>query len=117
MVRKLKSLVIITTPYFTDRLHETQQRIGDAGVPANESASNLGVIFDTNLDMSNHIKTVCRSSFTQLRPLRSIKYTLTHDSLEKVTHAFIGSRLHYCNALMYGLLQSSIGKLQWLPRC
>ena len=48
----------------------------------------------------------------QLGHLRSIKDTLTRDALEKVTHAFIGSRLDYCNALLYGLPQSSISKLQ-----
>ena len=105
-------VLVISTPYFTDRLHETHLRIGDANVQASESARNLGVIFDNTLDMSNHIKTVCRASFMQLRHLRSIKDTLTRDSLEKVTHAFIGSRLDYCNALLYGLPQSSISKLQ-----
>ena len=53
-------VLVISTPYFTDRLHETKLRIDDTGVQASESARNLGVIFDNNLDMSNHIKTVCR---------------------------------------------------------
>jgi len=48
----------------------------------------------------------------QLRHIRSIKDALTRDSLEKVTHAFIGSGLDYCNALLYGLPRSSISKLQ-----
>ena len=48
----------------------------------------------------------------QLRYLRSIKDALTCDLLVKVTHAFVGSRLDYCNALVYGLSQSSISKLQ-----
>ena len=54
---------------------------------------------------------MCRASFTHLRHFRSIKDTLTRDSLEKVSHAFIGSRLDYCNALLCGLPQSSISKL------
>ena len=57
---KTKSCVIFT-PYVTDRLHETQIRIGDAGVQENDSARNIGVIFENNPDMSNHIKTVCRA--------------------------------------------------------
>ena len=51
-------VLVISTPYFTDRLHETQLRIGDAGVQAIESARKRGVIIDNNLDKSNHIKTV-----------------------------------------------------------
>ena len=58
-------VLVISTPYFTERLHETHLIIGDDSVQASESARNLGVIFDNTLDMSNHIKTVCRASFMQ----------------------------------------------------
>ena len=34
-----------------------RHRLSDAGVQASESAHNLGVIFDNNLDMCNHTKT------------------------------------------------------------
>ena len=105
-------VLVITTPYFTDKLKETNLRVGDASVRASESACNLGVMFDNTLDMSHHIKTVCRASFMHLRHLRSIKDAPTHDSYEKVIHTFISSRLDYCNALLYGLPQSSISKLQ-----
>ena len=66
-----------------DRIHETQLRIGDDGVQASTS---VGVVFDNNLDMSNHINTVCMASFTQLRHLRS----MTCGSIEKPMYAFIG---------------------------
>ena len=89
-------------------------RIAGARVQASESARNLGVIFD--LDQSNHIKTVCRASFMQLRHPRFIKDIPTHDSLEKVNYAFIGSCLDYCNVLLYGLPQSSISKLQQIQK-
>ena len=69
-------------------------------------------MFNSSLDMSDHIKTVCRASFMQLIHLWSIKDALTHDSLQKVSHAFISSHLDYCSALLYGLPQSSISKLQ-----
>ena len=39
----------------------------------------------------------------QMRHLRSIKDTLTWDSLEKVIRAFISLHLGYCNALLSGL--------------
>ena len=73
------------------------------------SVSNPGRV---KSNLSNHINTVCRASFMQLRHVRYIKATLICDSLEKVTHAFIGLHQNYCNALLYGLSQSSISKLQ-----
>ena len=78
MMRKTEVLVI-STHYLVERLHETQLRIDDTGVEASESAHNLGVIVDNNLEMTNRIKTVCTASFTQLRHLRSIKDTLSRD--------------------------------------
>ena len=51
-------VLVISTPYFTDKLKETNLRVGDASVRANESARNLVVMFDNTLDMSDHIKTI-----------------------------------------------------------
>ena len=42
---KKTEILLISTPYVTDDLHETQLRIVDAGVQGSESARNLGVIF------------------------------------------------------------------------
>ena len=65
-------VLVISIPYFTDKLKETNLRVGDASVLASESARNLGVMFDNTLNMSHHIKTVCRASFRHLRHLISI---------------------------------------------
>ena len=69
-------VLVISTPFFTDMLHETRIRIGDVSVQANESACNFGVMFDGSFEMSSHM---------QLRHLRSIKDTLIWDSLDEVT--------------------------------
>jgi len=55
---------------------------------------------------------VVRTSFFQLRLLAKVKPFLNRQDLEKAIHAFISSRLDYCNALYVGLSQSSIGRLQ-----
>jgi hypothetical protein len=105
-------VLVISTPHFRSKFQGSELKIGESNVQASESARNLGVIFDNTLNMSDHIKAVCRASFLQLRNIRSIKDALTHESLEKVIHAFISSRLDYCNALLCGLPQSCISKLQ-----
>src|SRR5437870_5224634 len=38
-----------------------------------DSARNLGVIFDSNLDFTKHISSICRSSFFHIRQLRQIR--------------------------------------------
>ena len=54
MLKLSREKLEVSTPYFSDRLQVTPLRIGDASVKASESAHNHGVIFDNNLDMSEH---------------------------------------------------------------
>ena len=73
---------------------------------------NLGVTFDSGLNFDKQIKSVVKTSFFQLRLLGKVKPFLSRQDLEKAIHAFISSRLDYCNALFVGLAQSSISRLQ-----
>ena len=76
------------------------------------SAVNLGVIFDSELCFNKQISSVVKNSFYQLRTISKIKHSLSYHNLEIVIHAFITSRLDYCNSLYLGLPQSLISRLQ-----
>ncbi|KAL1005067.1 hypothetical protein UPYG_G00054060 [Umbra pygmaea] len=75
-------------------------------------AKNVGVILDTELCLDKQISSVVKNSFYQLRMLSRLKSFLSFNDLEKVFHAFITSRLDYCNSLYFGLSQSSLRRLQ-----
>ena len=62
--------------------------------------------------MSTHVSKICNAAFYHLRNIRRIKKYLSHDSLLTFFHAFITSRLEYCNGLLYGLPNLQIVKLQ-----
>ena len=62
--------------------------------------------------MRDHIINVCKAAFFYLHNIRRIKKYLSRDSLLTLVHAFITSRLDYCNALLYGLPKEQIAKLQ-----
>lgn len=74
--------------------------------------TNLGVKVDTDLKFENQIKAVVKSSFFQLRQLAKIKPVLQKQHFETVIHAFVTTRLDYCNALYLGVNGSSIARLQ-----
>lgn len=73
---------------------------------------NLGVALDNRLHFDKQIGAVVKISFFQLRLLSKVKSFLSRADLERAIHAFISSRLDYCNALYTGLNQSLLNRLQ-----
>ena len=77
-----------------------------------DQVRNLGVLIDSDLTFSSHIKAVTKAAFYHLRNINRIKGFLSQKDQEKLIHAFISSRLDYCNGLLTGLPKKSIKHLQ-----
>ena len=73
---------------------------------------NLGVIFDQDLSFHSHIKQTSRTAFFHLRNITKIRRILSKTDAEKLIHAFVTSRLDYCNSLLSGCPNKSIKTLQ-----
>uniref|UniRef100_A0A672ZCU3 Reverse transcriptase domain-containing protein n=1 Tax=Sphaeramia orbicularis TaxID=375764 RepID=A0A672ZCU3_9TELE len=74
--------------------------------------TSLGVIIDSDLNFKSHIKKVTKTSFFHLRNIAKVMPVINGKDAEKLVHAFISSRLDYCNALLTGLPKSSTDRLQ-----
>src|SRR4029434_11236912 len=66
-------------------------------------ARNLGVILDSDLNFETHIKNIIKTSFYHLRNIAKVQPFLAQADIERLMHAFITSRLDYCNSLLSGL--------------
>ena len=77
-----------------------------------KEACSLGVLFDSELSFDSQVTKVVQSCFRQLRQLTRIRSFLSSTDLEKVVHAFISSRLDYCNALYSGISKGNIRRSQ-----
>ena len=73
------------------------------GVKFQSNVNDLEVIIDDLLSMKDHVQRICQSSYCQLRQLRTVRKSLSMESCEALIHAFVSSRLDYCNSLLYGI--------------
>ena len=89
-------------------------RIGDSTIETSHTVRNLGVMFDENLTLSSHIKSICKSASFALYKIGKIRRMLDQNTTEKLVHAFVTSRLDSCNSLLLGVSDSEIEKLQLL---
>ena len=86
--------------------------MGNTVVSQSNTVRNLGVWFDTCLNMETHISNTCKAAFYMLYNLRRIRKYLDQNNAETLVHAFISSKIDYCNGLLLGLPDSQIMKLQ-----
>jgi hypothetical protein len=77
-------------------------------------ARDLGVILDSQLTMDEHVEKTVTTCMLQLRQLRSLRKSLSFDAASILVHAFISSRLDYCNAILYGISDAALHKLQFI---
>lgn len=62
--------------------------------------------------MADHVAALRRSCLFQLRQLRMVRSSLTLEAAKTLVHAFVSSRLDYCNSLLYGISDGLLAKLQ-----
>ena len=86
--------------------------IGDESIEVASSARNIGVMMDSNLTMADHISNICKSSYLNLRNISQIRRYLTQDATATLIHSLVTSRLDNLNALLFGLPDYMITKLQ-----
>jgi hypothetical protein len=78
---------------------------------------NLGVLLDEDLSMKEHVNSLCRSCFYQLRQIRVIRRNLSFDAAVTLVHSFVLTRLDYCNSVLAGLPRFRILQLQSVLNC
>ena len=86
--------------------------VGNSDIKKSSVVRNLGSYIDDKLSMNSHINKVCNASFYYLHNIKWIRKYLSRDSSETLVHAFVSSRLDYCNSLLYGLPQVQINKIE-----
>ena len=66
--------------------------------------------------MREHVQRICQASYYQLRQLRVVRNSLSTDVCVMLVHAFVSSRLDYCNSLLAGVSDELVNRLQSVLR-
>ena len=77
---------------------------------------SLGVIIDSRLQFDKHAAAVAKAcnnvSYYHIHALRHVRHLLTDETARTVACSIVGSRLDYCNAVVYGAPVMTMNKLQ-----
>jgi len=87
-------------------------KIGPDTILPSAVVRDLGVYFDSELNMNSHISQITRVCFYHLRRLRAVRRQLGQVITARLVSAFVLSRLDYCNALLAELPASTLAPLQ-----
>ncbi len=95
-----------------DEVLKVNAYLDSRGQTTKSQVKNLGVILETDLSFSSHVKAVTKSAYYHLKNIARIRCFVSSQDLEKLVHAFITSRVYYCNGLLTGLPKKTIRQLQ-----
>ena len=95
-----------------DEVLKVNAYLHSRGQTTKNQVRNLGVILESDLSFSSHVKTITKSAYYHLKNIARIRCFVSNQDLEKLVHAFITSRVDYCNGLLTGLPKKTIRQLQ-----
>ena len=71
-------------------------------------------MFDPSFTMVSHVNSVVKKASFHLRNIGKVRKLLTEDATKKVMQNLVISQIDYCNALLSGIQQDTLAKLQSL---
>ena len=95
---KTESLIIGTAQQLA-KVTISSLCVGNSAITPVSSARNVGSWFDAKLSVATHITRTCNSASYYLYNLRRIRKYLSKENTKTLVHAFISSRIDYCNSL------------------
>ncbi len=106
--------LLLGRPSKTDKVSSNSFVVGNSEIPKSDCAVNLGTLWDCDMSMELQVNRICQNGYLQLRKIYQLRKYLTKTACESVVHAFITSRIDYCNSLLNGLPDYLIKRIQHL---
>ena len=78
---------------------------------AKETKVLLSIVSES-LGMTSHINQICKASLYHIHNIRLISKYQSKECRQSLVHAYVTSRLDYCNSILYELPKYQLSKLQ-----
>ena len=105
---------IAASPTDLNRFNDLSFSIDGQDIPMSATIKDLGVVFDKEMKMSDHVTNLCRTLNWQIYNLNRIRGYLDKDTCHNVVRALVLSRLDYGGCLLGGISKQDLGRLQRL---
>ena len=86
--------------------------VGGETIHARKCVRNLGIIFDSEMKMNEHVSHTVRICYAKLREIASIRKFITTEVAQTLVQSMVISQLDYGNSLLYGISEHLLSKLQ-----
>ncbi len=106
--------MLLGTKYWLSKLDLKEFKMGNTCIEPVNKTKNLGIIFDKEMTMHEHVNYICKRGFYHVKDLFSLRKFLDEKDTNTAAHAFVTSILDYGNSLLYGISGYLIDKLQVL---
>jgi hypothetical protein len=107
-----KTVVLTLSSRFREGPDFQYLKVGNENVTTSSTAKNIGVVFDSGFAFEKQVNNIVRKAWTSLWKIGKIRKYLTRDGTEILMHAFVTSRIDYCNSLLTSLPHALIHKIQ-----
>ena len=107
-----KSEFIVFTPRHMQIGNGLSLNIGGNMIYPAASVKNLGFHLDKHLSLEAQVTNTVKSCYHQIKNISRIRKYITNDACKTLIQSLVISRLDYGNALLYGLPQTTLRRLQ-----
>ena len=88
--------------------------VGEKEIESGACVKDLGVYFNEHLNAERQVNALCASSYYHLSNISALRNCLSRASVEKLMHAFVMTKLDFCNSLLMSIPQRLLDKVQRL---
>ena len=107
-----KEYLIIGTPQQRFKLTASSILFQGNILKPTDSTRNLGIIFDKELSLKQHVSSICKSSYYQIRQICQVRSSLDKNSAIVLANSLVSPKLDNCNSIFYGFPAVTLDCLQ-----